>query len=264
MPRINDSKYLVMCGWDHVPHLDERTKAELLASTPTYLRDARSKGIPTMGNGRIFTLDEAEIRCDAFPIPPHWPRIAGMDIGWDHPTTGVWLAWDRDNDVIYLTETYKRSEATIETHASAFKRRGGWIPVAWPHDGLQHDKHAGIAIAQLYRDEGVNMLLEMATFPDQHHINGQGIASRTSVEAGIMEMQLRMQQGRWKVFKHCEDWFEEYRLYHRQEGKIVKLRDDLISASRYAMMMVRFAITEPARSSFRKERVERRADWRVL
>ena len=32
--------------------------------------------------------------------------------------------------------------------------------------------------------------------------------------------------------------------YHRKEGRVVKLADDLISASRYAMMMLRFAEIE--------------------
>jgi hypothetical protein len=31
-------------------------------------------------------------------------------------------------------------------------------------------------------------------------------------------------------------------MYHRKDGKVVKLMDDLISASRYAMMMKRKAI----------------------
>jgi hypothetical protein len=34
-------------------------------------------------------------------------------------------------------------------------------------------------------------------------------------------------------------------MYHRDEGKIVKERDDLISATRYGVMMRRFAETEP-------------------
>jgi hypothetical protein len=51
----------------------------------------------------------------------------------------------------------------------------------------------------------------------------------------------RMQTGRWKVFSHLEDWFREYRVYHRRAGKVVKLGDDLLAASRYAMMMRRFA-----------------------
>jgi hypothetical protein len=51
----------------------------------------------------------------------------------------------------------------------------------------------------------------------------------------------RMQTGRLKVFAHLADWFEEFRLYHRDDGKVVKLRDDLMSATRYALMCLRFA-----------------------
>ena len=51
----------------------------------------------------------------------------------------------------------------------------------------------------------------------------------------------RMQTGRWKVFSTCQAWMEEFRLYHRSDGKIVKERDDVISASRYALMMKRYA-----------------------
>jgi len=46
-----------------------------------------------------------------------------------------------------------------------------------------------------------------------------------------------------EVFRHLEDWFQEFRLYHRKEGRVVKLADDLLSASRYAMMMLRHART---------------------
>jgi hypothetical protein len=59
-----------------------------------------------------------------------------------------------------------------------------------------------------------------------------------------MEMLERMQTQRWKVFRTCGSWLEEYRLHHRKDGRIVKLQDDLISASRYAMMMRRFARAE--------------------
>lgn len=55
----------------------------------------------------------------------------------------------------------------------------------------------------------------------------------------------RMQTGRWKVFSTCGTWFGEFRLYHREEGRIVKTNDDLISASRYALMMRRFASVKP-------------------
>lgn len=75
------------------------------------------------------------------------------------------------------------------------------------------------------------MLPERATFDD----------GTNGVEAGISDMLQRMQTGRFKVFSTVGDWFEEFRLYHRKDGRIVKERDDVISASRYALMMKRFA-----------------------
>ena len=51
-----------------------------------------------------------------------------------------------------------------------------------------------------------------------------------------------MQTGRFKVFSHLNDWFSEYRLYHRKDGKVVKEYDDLLSATRYALMMRRSAV----------------------
>ena len=62
-----------------------------------------------------------------------------------------------------------------------------------------------------------------------------------SVEPGIMEMFQRMQSGRLKIFNHLGDWFAELRMYHRKDGKIVKERDDIMSATRYAIMSLRYA-----------------------
>ena len=59
-----------------------------------------------------------------------------------------------------------------------------------------------------------------------------------------MEMLDAMQTGRFKVAAHLENWFEEYRLYHRKDGKVEKIYDDLLSATRYAWMMRRFAVPE--------------------
>ena len=127
------------------------------------------------------------------------------------------------------------SKSTPVIHAASIKPWGEWIPCAWPHDGLQHDKGSGEQLASLYADQGLNTLPERATFED----GGNG------VEAGVIEMLDRMQTGRFKVFSHLKEWFDEFRLYHRKDGKIVKERDDLLSATRYALMMKRFADSEP-------------------
>ena len=70
-----------------------------------------------------------------------------------------------------------------------------------------------------------------------------------------MDMIERMQNGRFKVFRGLADWFEEYRLYHRKDGLIVKLTDDLISATRYALMMRRYAEVERAEQRRLRPRV---------
>jgi hypothetical protein len=64
-----------------------------------------------------------------------------------------------------------------------------------------------------------------------------------AVEPGIMDMLQRMQTGRFKVFNYLNLWFEELRMYHRKDGKIVKVHDDLMSATRYASQSLKFAAT---------------------
>src|SRR5215467_13831811 len=86
------SKFVVMAGWDDVPHLDEQTKQDLYASIPPYQRDARSKGIPQLGSGAIYPVPESEIVCKPFEIPRYWPRAYALDVGWNR-TAAIWGAW---------------------------------------------------------------------------------------------------------------------------------------------------------------------------
>lgn len=178
----------------------------------------------------MFPVAEDDIRCDAIPIAAHWPQLGGMDFGWDHPFAAVAIAWDRDADVVYVTRTYRQREATPILHAAALKPWGDWIPWAWPHDGLQHDKGSGKPLAEQYRAQGLKLLHEHAPI---------------GVEAGVMEMLSRMQSGRFKVFRHLNDWFGEFRLYHRAEGRIVKEADDLMAATRYAVVCLDRARVRP-------------------
>jgi hypothetical protein len=73
------------------------------------------------------------------------------------------------------------------------------------------------------------------------HEHAQFEDGSVSVEAGLMAMLDRMQTGRFKVYRHLNDRFEEFRLYHRKDGKVVKEGDDLQAATRYGVMMLRHA-----------------------
>ena len=54
------------------------------------------------------------------------------------------------------------------------------------------------------------MLPERAQFQD----------GSVAVKAGLMRMLTSMEMGKLKAFKHLNDWFEEFRLYHRKDGKV--------------------------------------------
>lgn len=228
------SRTVISMTIDDVEHYTQEDKDRIIASYPEHEREARAKGIPTMGSGRVYPVAEETIRITSFLIPREWPQIVGIDFGWDHPFGAARLAWDRDNDTVYVIDCYRVSKAVPAIHVAAVRPWGTWIPCAWPHDGLQHDKGSGDQLADQYRSAGLNMLHAHATHPE----GGNG------VEAGILKMLEMMQTGKFKVFSHLNDWFEEFRLYHRKDGKIVKERDDVLSATRYAFMMRRYAEVE--------------------
>lgn len=231
--------YVKNVTWDDAPHLDKDERERLSMSYPDWERDTRTKGVPMLGSGAVYPVGEESIKIHPIDIPSHWPRIAGLDIGWDHPTAVAWIAWDRDADVIYVYDHFRETNALLSTVASAIKKRGHWIPVAWPHDAIKADPRSGKPFFRLYKDEGVRMIKDSARY-DKDIGGGQ---PREPVVAEILE---RMKTGRFKVFSTCQPLFEEMRMYHRDDGKIVAKHDDLISAVHYAVMMKRKAQTNVA------------------
>ncbi len=237
MNELKPGMALYQAGWDDARHSDGRThltptvKKQIYDAMSPHERDMRSKGIPVLGSGLVFPVSQESISTPHFDIPPHWPRICGIDFGFDHPAAGAWLALDRSTDTVYVYDCYRLAGAVPAIHASAIKSRGQWIPVAWPHDGSVREKGSGDALAELYRDEGVNML-------GGHFENPEG---GNSVEPGIMVMLQRMQTGRFKVFENQLDWFQECRTYHRKDGQIIKVGEDIMSATRYACQSLRYA-----------------------
>lgn len=259
--REKQGAYTQMTIYDALHYSPEQRDA-IIASYPEYERGARVRGEPALGSGRIFPIAEERITTPAFPIPDHWARLCGLDFGWNHPTAAVWIAHDRDTDTVYVYDCYKAKETLIPAHASAIRARGDWIPVSWPHDGYQvRDAMHGEQLAQQFRNEGVKMRVEHAKFAESP-IVGERALSRISTEAGIQDMMTRMETGRFKVFDHLLDWLTEFRTYHRKDGLIVKLEDDLMSATRIcAAMDLRFAITRPSKRRAVKDEDRLRYHW---
>lgn len=219
MPEISESKYTVFAGWDDVPHLDEITKRELLASTPPHLRDARSKGVPSLGAGAIYPVPESEITCEPFSIPDHWPRAFGMDVGWNR-TAAVFGALDRESDTLYLFSEHYRGQAEPSIHAASIKSRGAWIPGVIDPASRGRSQADGLSLMDTYRDLGLLVR-----------------AADNSRESGIYQVWERLSTGRLKVFKTMQNWLAEYRIYRRDEhGRIIKENDHIMDATRYLVM----------------------------
>jgi hypothetical protein len=236
---------------DDAEHYSPEQRQAIIDSYPEHEREARTKGIPSLGSGRVFPISEETILCDPIQIPEHWYQIIGMDFGMDHPFAATRNAWDKDSDCWYVTASYREKGATPPIHAAAIRPWGKWIRCAWPHDGLQRDKGSGDQLAAQYRTHDLRMLDEHAT----HASGGFGI------EAGIAEMLERMQTGRFKVFRGQDHWIEEFRYYRREDGLIVKERDDLISATRYALMMRRYAKQHPSTERHMPKERRNHSNW---
>lgn len=224
---------LTMMTIDDVGHYTENEKEQIIASYQDYEREARLRGIPMLGSGRVFPVTRESITCKPFEIPDHWAVLGTIDFGWDHPTGCVAIAWDKDSDCIYLTHAYKERLRTPSEMSVELKHwNDNQMPWAWPHDGHKiGDRESCITEANLYRRQGLKMMREHATFEDGGH----------GFEAGIIGLLERMKSGRFKVFRHLEGFFAEFDIYHRKDGRVVKEDDDLISATRVACMAKRFA-----------------------
>jgi hypothetical protein len=153
-----------------------------------------------------------------------------VDFGIGHPFGAALILWDVDNDVIHVHHVIRVADQYPINHAFAIRQIGAAVPVAWPTDGTVR-RDDGKPLSDHYKRHGLRMLGEHATWPD----------GSVSTEAGVIEMDERMRSGRFKVAAHLTEFFEEYRSYHRKDGKIVKLRDDVLSATRVAVMSKRYA-----------------------
>lgn len=222
---------------DDAKHISLDARKKIVDGYLAHEREARTKGIPMLGSGKIFKNLEAEILVDPFPPPRHWRYVWGTDFGIEHPFAASLLGLDMDTDVIYVMYCYRAANETPLQHCAAmkpvFEGRGDKIPMVWPQDGWQRKEFEGALkpTATIYKKHKMNVMPTHATFPD----------GSNSTFAGILEMQERFSSGRLKVFNTQTNWLDEYRNYHMKDGQIVKIRDDLMSATRVGIMAKRFA-----------------------
>lgn len=218
----DEDKYVTQVSWEEVPHLDDRQKKKILNSYSDFEREARSKGIPSLGAGAIYPYLEDSIVVQPFKIESWWPKAYGLDVGWNR-TAAVWGAMDPESRQIYIYSEHYEGQSQPAVHASAIKARGDWLFGAIDPGSIGGSQVDGRALFDLYCEEGLN--LELAD---------------NSVEAGILAVGQMFATGQLKIFSTCKNLLAEYRVYRRDEkGKILKKNDHALDALRYLVMSAR-------------------------
>ena len=147
-----------------------------MASYAPHEREARIKGVPVLGSGRIFPVAEEMFAIEQRDFPRHWPRIIGCDFGWDHPFAAVELIWDRDTDTVYVSRCYRVREATPIVHAAVL-RAWGKIPIAWPRDGRRETLEPIVEMLEHF---------EAATLHRVEHVHQAGL----DTDALVLELRV--------------------------------------------------------------------------
>lgn len=234
----------VNATWEDVPHLDDQAKADLLQGMRPHEREARSKGIPSLGAGAIYPVPESVWVCEPFALPEWWSRAYGLDVGWNR-TAALWGAFDAESDTVYVYSEHYLGQGEPSVHADAIKARGDWLWGAIDPAANGRTQTDGKQLLAEYRALGLNLK-----------------PADNAVEAGIHKVHQRLATARIRIFSTCVNTVREMRIYRRDEnGKVVKEHDHAMDALRYLIMTgMRLARVKPVV----EERHHREAKWDVV
>ena len=213
-------RYAISISWDDAPHLTEEDKKTMLAEMPPNEQDARTKGIPALGSGRVYPISEGDITVKPFEIPEYFPRAYGLDFGWNN-TAALWIAQDPSTQIKYIYAEYKRGKLTDSEHVYAIRERGEWMSgAADPSGGGRRDD--GKMRIDYYRSLGLDL-----------HPGHNGII------AGIGQVYTELNSGMLKVFSNLHMFLDEFRVYRydaKNPNAIARNQDDhLMDTLRYLL-----------------------------
>ena len=207
--KIDKDRYVVRCSMHEAAHLTPEMIESVIRSTPPYQRDARIHGFPSLGSGAIYPVPETDYVIPSFPIPKHWKRLYGMDVG--GKTAAVWIAQDPDTKVWHTYDEYYRERQEPSIHATTIKTRGDWIPGAIDPASRGRSQIDGQQLMQMYSDLGL-------------HVH----KAVNAVETGLYTVWELLSTDQLKVHDKCTQLLKEIKTYRRNEkGDVIKEADHL-------------------------------------
>jgi hypothetical protein len=188
-----------------------------LDSTPPHLRDARSKGEPSLGSGAIYPIPISDIEVKPFVIPFGWKRAYALDVGWNR-TAALWGAQNPVDGTIYLYSEHYKGQQLPVVHAAAIKTRGEWIRGAIDPAAGGANQKDGTQLKKEY--QGLGLILTDAD---------------NALESGLIAVWQALALGQMKIFATLQNFKGEYRVYQRDErGRVMDGQaDHLLDCMRY-------------------------------
>lgn len=219
---IHGGKMYIEAGWNDNPYLLEEEKERMRKNLRKEELEAREKGIASIGSGLVYPIAE-----DCYlwkgEIEKHWSLVFGMDFGWNpSPTVVVFLAYDRDNDIVYCYDEYSGLEMTPSQHSQLLLKRGcSDMPGAVDPAGLGSNQKDGEKLIDLYRQCGLRNI---------HPANN-------SVWAGVEVVLTRFRQRKLYIHERCVGLRRELSKYSTDEkGDIKKIDAHFCDAIRYGIV----------------------------
>jgi hypothetical protein len=154
-------------------------------------------------------------------IEAGWRRIAGIHCQNEGDIAAVWMAHDRDADVLHLYDCAVFRREVLAVIAEGLNARGRWVPIAWESGAKE--------IVDKLLDRGCNTLPE----PSKENPVLADVISRDVKE--------RMLTGRFKVDRRLAEWLDEYKSFTRQDGQVPLKSHPLMSATRHAVADLDYA-----------------------
>jgi phage terminase large subunit-like protein len=209
-------KWFTIMPMDEAPHIPVAEREKLAASYMPHEREARLKGLPSLGSGAIYPIAESDIVFKPFELPDWHRRCYALDVGWNR-TAVLWGSHDQETDTIYIYSEHYVGEQTPANHAAAIRARGSWINGVIDPAARGRTQTDGQQLIEIYRQLGLTLT-----------------PADNGVESGIYTVWSRLSAGRLKIFSNMENLLQELRIYRRDEkGRPVKANDHLVDCLRY-------------------------------
>jgi len=224
--RLSESndRYACQIGWDQVPHLSEKEKAELIRGMSKHEIEARTLGHPSLGSGAIYEYSESSLVCEPLThIPQYWQRFYALDVGW-RKTAALFFARNPDTGQVWVVDEFGASQQEPHEIAVALRLRahlaGGEIWGAVDPASRGRSQLDGRRLMDEYSNLGLRLR-----------------PAKNEVEAGLFAVQALMETKQLQIYSKCRGLLSELRLYQRDDrGKPKKIRDHYCDCLRYGVM----------------------------